>query len=331
MLKNPQECRKWQITINNPIEHGYDHQKIKELLASLKPCIYWAMADEKGTCYHTHIFIACSSAVRFSRLQKMFDIAHLEPVKGSAQQNRDYITKSGKWENSDKHETSIPGTFEEWGELPPDRYSGDTDYHTLYAMVQDGLSNGEIISTQPTMIAYIDKVDRVRTAIQSDQFKTTWRDIKTAYVFGPTGCGKTRGILEHFEYPNVFRVTNYGNGAFDGYHGQNVLLFEEFRAVSHGTIDKKSCFSLSEMLNYLDSYPIDLPARYSNRTAAYTYAFITSNLPLEKQYLSEQLHDPASWAAFLRRINYVVVYDSSGDHKVFSTEDYMAHEVCPFI
>jgi len=53
--------------------------------------------------------------------------------------------------------------------------------------------------------------------------------------------------MEHFGYENVFRVTNYGNGAFDGYHGQNILLFEEFGAVAQETIDKKNCFSLSKL------------------------------------------------------------------------------------
>lgn len=46
--------RKWQITINNPAEKGYTHEKIKEQLSLFNSIIYWCMSDEigeKGT-YH---------------------------------------------------------------------------------------------------------------------------------------------------------------------------------------------------------------------------------------------------------------------------------------
>lgn len=30
------QCRKWQVTINNPLEKGYTHEKIKEILSQYK-------------------------------------------------------------------------------------------------------------------------------------------------------------------------------------------------------------------------------------------------------------------------------------------------------
>ena len=86
---------------------------------------------------------------------------------------------------------------------------------------------------------------------------------------------------------------------FDSYSGQDVLVFEEFN----------SQIPIEEMLNYLDIYPLMLPARYSDKVACYTKVIITSNLPLEKQYVSEQLNKPKTYNAFLRRINYVMEYD----------------------
>ena len=57
--------------------------------------------------------------VRFSTLQKLFDgVAHLEAARGTSQQNRSYVAKEGKWQDSDKSETKIEGSFEEWGEIP---------------------------------------------------------------------------------------------------------------------------------------------------------------------------------------------------------------------
>ena len=57
-MEKDTQSRKWQITINNPLEKGFTHDRIKEILSSLK-LVYWCMADEIGEngTYHTHIYI----------------------------------------------------------------------------------------------------------------------------------------------------------------------------------------------------------------------------------------------------------------------------------
>ena len=40
--------RKWQLTINNPIEKGFTHDKIKEILSEFSSLVYWCMSDEVG-------------------------------------------------------------------------------------------------------------------------------------------------------------------------------------------------------------------------------------------------------------------------------------------
>ena len=63
------------------------------------------MADEIGLetkTPHTHILVMLKSPVRFSRMKKLFPEAHIEQVRGSAQENRDYITKTGKWAEDEK-------------------------------------------------------------------------------------------------------------------------------------------------------------------------------------------------------------------------------------
>lgn len=100
--------------------------------------------------------------------------------------------------------------------------------------------------------------------------------------------------MEKYGYENVFRVTNYDH-PFDGYSGQDVMLFDEFR----------SSLPLSNMLCYLDGYPLMLPCRYANRVACYTKVYIISNIPLEKQYPNVQLEELASFEAFKRRLTSV--------------------------
>lgn len=124
------------------------------------------------------------------------------------------------------------------------------------------------------------------------------------YFYGDTGTGKTRGIFERHNPEDVCRVTDYGRKTglrFDAYHGQDVLVFEEFH----------SQVPIDAMLNYLDVYPLMLPARYNDRVACYTTVYITSNLPLEQQYTDVQRYKPETWKAFLRRISEVKEYRKS--------------------
>lgn len=130
-------------------------------------------------------------------------------------------------------------------------------------------------------------------------------NLKVVYIFGSAGVGKTSYVLDTFGDDHVFRMTDYGSvhniERFDGYSGHDVLLFDEFR----------SQIVMSNMLNYLDIYPLQLPARFHNKTACYTKVFIVSNIPLSAQYPNIQRDNPTTWQAFLRRIHEVYNFDIS--------------------
>ena len=162
-------------------------------------------------------------------------------------------------------------------------------------MISEGATNRQIIESYPTYFTKIDKIEKARQTLLEDEGKSTWRDIETTYLFGETGTGKTRSVMDKYGYPNVFRVTNYDH-PFDNYQGQDVIIFEEYR----------SSLPISELLNYLDGYPCELPCRYSNKFANYTKVFIISNIPLEQQYRNIQNDQPATWKALKRRIDHII-------------------------
>lgn len=299
MARDPQS-RKWQLTINNPADHDLGHDKIKALLGEFKSCVYYCLADEQGETCHTHIYIACSSATRFSTVKNYFQEAHIEAAKGSAQQNRDYITKSGKWENDDKHGTSIPGTFEEWGELPDEPGQGKrTDLDFLYQLIKEGMSTAEIVDEHPEFLFRIRDIDLARETMLEEEARRNRREVKVIYIWGATATGKTRYVMDKYGYENVYRVSDYKH-PFDQYKGQDVLLFDEFRYQ----------LKLSEMLNYLDCYPIALPCRYNNRAAQYTKVYIISNIDFISQYPDEWKNEIKSIEALKRRINRFVHFSS---------------------
>lgn len=306
----------YQLTINNPRIEGFNHRKIKEILTlNFSTLVYFCLADEiaeTGTP-HTHIYVIFRSRVRWSTIKRHFPTAHIEIAKGTVKSNVEYIQKSGKWEDTKKAETKVPGSFEEWGTRP--RQKGkNVDMEELYNMVFSGYSNAEILATNHDYILHIDKIDKIRMTILADRYKGHRRlDLKVIYIFGKTGTGKTRYVLDTHGDENVYKISDYKH-PFDLYCYQPVMCFEEYR----------SQLPIADMLQYLDIYPIDLPARYSNRFMCAENIYILSNEPLEEQYGNVQVERPETWAAFLRRITEVWIFGEDGKIKKYnSVYDYL--------
>ena len=305
-MENNTQSRKWALVINNPLEAGLDHAAIREILHRFSPA-YFCMADEIATTgtYHTHIFLYSPSPMRFSTIKGRFPTAHIEKAYGSAKDNRDYIRKEGRWADTEKAETSVPGTFEEWGDLPAEKEEASPDKYRLLQSLREGMTSLEAVEDNPDRFYHYREIETVRQSILEDTYSTTMRQVEVTYLFGASGTGKTRGIFERHNPKSICRITDYGgkNGVrFDSYRGQEVLVFEEFH----------SQIPISAMLNYLDIYPIMLPARYNDRVACYTTVYLTSNIPLEAQYQEIQRYQLETWYAFLRRIHNVIEYLPDG-------------------
>lgn len=291
------QSRKWLITINNPIEKDWTHDNLKNALQKMN-LVYWCMSDEKGETFHTHIYLVSKSPIRRVTLDNLFTGGHFDKCKGSSAENRDYVFKIGKWLGSDKEDTNFPESHEEYGELPTDRPGARTDITELYELIKEGCSNYEIMENNPKYMLHMDKVERARQSIREEEFKDKWRSLEVTYIFGKTGAGKTRGVMEQYGYSNVYRVTDYEH-PFDSYKGQEVIIFEEFR----------SSLRIDDMLKYLDGYPVELPARYMNRVACFSKVYIISNIDIRDQFPNVQREQPETWSAFLRRIHSVKIYN----------------------
>ena len=310
------QSRKWMLTIQNPKDYGFDHDAIRSILNMF--CLqYYCLADETATTgtYHTHVFMYSPSPIRFSTVKRRFPIAHIEKCIGTAKENRDYILKQGKWANTNKAETSIEGTFFEFGKMPNEREERNPKMYQLLQSVKDGMSATDIIDETPGFAFNFKNIETLREAYTSEKFKSNIRELEVIYLYGASGTGKTSSIFKQYPASNICRITDYSNKngiRFDAYHGQDVLVFEEFN----------SQIPIEAMLNYLDIYPLTLPARYNDRTACYTKVYITSNLPLEKQFVDVQRRRPETWKAFLRRIHRVYEYTADGGiYEVFLKGD----------
>lgn len=309
--------RKYQLTINNPADKGYTHEKIHAILAESSP-VYYCMCDETGEngTPHTHIYVCYKNAVHFSTMKKRFEQAHIETARGSSQENRDYIRKEGMYANSPKKETNHIETFEEYGEMPLDKTAkNETVSEQVLQMIQAGSSNAEILKKHPSCFMRLPHIERTRQTLFEEKYKNTFRNVKVHYIYGETGTGKTRDIMEKYGYENVYKVTNYEH-PFDSYNGEPVIMFDEFR----------SGILFSDFLQYTDGYPCRLPARYTDKIACYTEVYIISNISLREQYPNIQLEQPQSWNALVRRISSITHYIRNNGEMPFSGNDEIIKE-----
>lgn len=291
--------RKYQLTINNPMEKGLDHEIIKLKIKSLTNLVYFCMCDEIGESgtYHTHVYVYYKNAKRFSTIKTLFPEAHIESAKGSSKENRDYIRKEGKHKDSEKNNTNLSDTFEEEGELPDDGNQGQrTDMINLISLFDLGMTPLEIVKEYPHFQNRYPSIERLYHACITDKHRKIYRrNIHVIYLFGPTGSGKTSGVLNEFEIENTAIVNCLNKNLFDDYKGQDVLLLDEFF----------SSFPITSMNQLLDIYPYNLPCRYNDKVAMYNTVIICSNKRLDEQYSNIQYDSPEVFQAFLRRIHEV--------------------------
>ena len=275
--------RSWLIT------QSADKITFEELQRALENYVYVGQLEkgkkggEQGY-RHYQIYIENPTTIQFLTLKNKLPNAHVEPRMGTRRQAFDYVTKS---------DTKIGEVFGQGDIDVSDEKGKRNDIAEIIQMIEDGATDNDIRKAYPSQfVRYASAIARTRQVIMESQFENTFRVLTTTYIYGSTGKGKTRHVMEKFGYSNVFRVTNYSH-PFDMYRGQKVVIFEEFR----------SSLKIEEMLNYLDGYPLTLPARYGDKIACFDTVYIISNIPLESQYKNMQVEQPETYQAFLRRIH----------------------------
>lgn len=284
--------RGWIYTIWIDGENG--RRPFKEILESMKASIkkddkveYAIFGEEEcpdSGRKHLQGFVYWTNAVTGKGAQRRLGLSpgeyHGEAQRGTHAQASDYAKKDGKIVI---HEGEIPD--------PEDRPESAWDY--ILIMLENGATDSEIMRAYPAHFGRCKSgIASMRMELLSEKLNT-WRDVRVEYIWGDTGAGKTRGVLESVDSPqDVFRVTDYKH-PFDAYRGQSTLLLEEFR----------SSLPIEQMLIYLDGYYHELPCRYANKVSGWNTVYIVTNIPMQEQYKNVQDNHPETWAAWLRRID----------------------------
>lgn len=207
---------------------------------------------------------------------------HLEPAKGTEQQNRDYCSK-------EEGERGESGTF-----IAAAGQGRRTDLDEVAENILKGQSLGEVASNHPA--AWM----RYHAGITSFYHQVALpppirREVSVKVLWGTSGVGKTHRLLT--KYPEAVTIST-GRDPFGSYSKEDVVVFDEF--------DYEK-WQLQEMNRYLDCWRCKLDCRYQDKYAWWTKVYIVSNIDPSKWYLynNEQLRN-----AFFRRINEIIYIES---------------------
>ncbi len=331
------QFRKIQITQNNPDQYGLTAQSMREKVLAMEGIQYACGCEEiseSGTP-HIHIFFFAPGKKRFAVVKKRFPHAHIEAAYGSCIENRDYIAKSGKWEDNHKADTKVEGSFWEHGMLPSERAEKEPDMAAIMTMIEDGATTGEIVKQFPKYALQTKKIDDLQSTLRGTTYSELMRDVNVTYILGPDTVDKVGIVYSRHEAKDICRIAYYPENkrlpSFDHYKGQSVMIFDNFI----GQIP------LDTMQYFLGKYPAMLPARYADKTACYTDVYIISDIPPDllyfkplvfadsrhKQEESEELvlsegfkHHLQQKKQFLSAINTIIEVDDRGN--IIREEDY---------
>ena len=293
-------ARKWWCRIHktNKLANGdiytFDVEKTFNDLRDKYKNVVFCTHNEQEIDEHYHFIIQDENQIRKSTIIKYLPYGFIEAQKGTNRQVIDYMlhidAKSVK-EHKKQYTHDILRhnieNFDEWLDITQGKRS---DLDDLIEMVELGASDYQIIKTNKEAFQkYYNFIQTTRRAINENKGTQERESLQVFYYYGDTGTGKSYNSRINHDKNDVFVVSDYKN-PWDNYKGQPVLILEEYRSNFFATL----------LLQILDKYPLELPARYSNNFACWHTVYIVSNIPPQEQYPNI---DEATKKAFYRRIN----------------------------
>jgi len=287
--------RGWCLTINNPptgIEFTLEFN-FHELGA--KYAVYQLEVGEAGTP-HIQAYFYWSTLKAFSQIKEAFPSAHIEPQRGTAQENKTYCTKD---------EGRLEGPWE-FGEVP--QAGKRNDLEDIQRKLDVGVPLSDI--SKEHFGSFVRYGRGFKEYMLMHRQPRNW-PMEISVYWGPSGTGKSRSLLA--EYPHAFwKTKNSGQMQFwDGYDGQQEIIIDEF----YGWM------SYDYLLRLCDRYPFSLEVKHGTVPIAAKKILFSSNKHPKDWYHYERLGVPP-WDTFQRdgtpfnplqrRINRIVHFHGTG-------------------
>lgn len=234
--------------------------------------------------HHIQGFVRLTQRKRINQVKAILhsEELHLEPAKGSDEQNKQYCSK----ERVDN----------DWGESGTIGHGQGhrSDLDEVAEELLKGQSLGDVAASHPaTWMRYHAGI--ISFSLQVVPQPPLRREVTTTVLWGPTGTGKSHRVLT--AYPDS-AVISPGRDPFSMYTNQKVVIFEEF---------DDEVWPVQEMNRYLDVWRCKCNCRYNDKWAHWEKVFILSNKDPSHwyQYKEEKLR-----AAFFRRLNQITYVET---------------------
>lgn len=266
-LQSP-SCKSWCYTLNNYTDE--DVKRFKDMIFNYQVIGY--EVGENGTP-HLQGFITFKRTYRLAALKKLVPRAHWEPAKASDAANYcmkekyDIIDNKQQGKRSDLKltcdiikESGIKRAIEEHPDVFVKYHNGLTK-----------LSSHYLGNNKPVPIV-------------------TW-------IWGPTGSGKTKEV---FEKETDLWFSSIDLNWFDGYHGQEAVLIDDFR----GDMCK-----FRFLLRLLDRYPLQVPIKGGFVWWVPKRIYITSCKHPSDCYSKDMFDKEEKVEQLLRRLNDIIYKD----------------------
>jgi len=207
---------------------------------------------------HWQGYVELKNNKTFSAIKKLFNdkALHLEERKGNANQASEYCKKDGNYKEFGK--ISCPGE------------------RTDLVVVKDDILSGKITcenireNTPDLYHMYGRTLDKLEDDYNCKK-KRTWMT-KGLWIWGPTGCGKSRWAYE--TYPDAYTWVDDKDWQ-DCYKGEETIIIDDFR----GNIKYQN------LLKMIDRYEYKLSRRGKQPTPLLAkQIIITSSMPPQRIY-----------------------------------------------
>lgn len=206
-------------------------------------CSWMIYGHEIGTEGTKHLQGAIILGKQYSlgQVKKLPGIsrAHIETMRGSPAQNRDYCTKQDK------------DTFFEKGSMP--KQGKRSDLQMAVAQIQGGSTLAQLASEiegATVVVKYYKGLSTLRSLLAPNRTEAPI----VLWLHGTTGSGKTRSAVQLGElaYSGQYWISNGSLQWFDGYDGQPMVIFDDLRS-NHA--------KFSFLLRLLDRYRLAVPIK----------------------------------------------------------------------
>lgn len=274
---NP-SAKDWMLRVSrdNPSPDDTSTRRIMtpdDVMTCLEKASFLVFQLEEGskTGYsHYQCFAQWESPTRLSSIRKSFNsrgwtVQYIAPRMYSVSSCLAYCSKSktrieGPW---NRGEAQLPSTDKETLLL-----EAETSLAEGTTTVDALLLNPETRGAARRHLTYLRAIEE---AAMRSRWSKTDRQVTGHLMWGPPRTGKTWSLThERYDYNDVYRVTDWRN-PWDSYQSQPILILDEFECQPDFHV----------LCQILEGYPMELPARYSNKFAAWNQVWIVSNADLD--------------------------------------------------